>query len=693
MDHGSRKVTASHLRRSAFVYVRQSTLRQVTENQESTRRQYGLRERATALGFAPDQIVVIDSDLGQSGASSDREGFQRLVAEVGLGHVGIVLGLEVSRLARSSTDWHRLLEICALSDTLILDEDGLYDPTDFNDRLLLGLKGTMSEAELHMLRARLRGGLLAKARRGELRLRLPVGLVYDPLGRVMLHPDVQVRETVRLLFQTFSRIGTACGTVKYFSEQRIPFPSPARAGISDEVVFGQLQVARAVQMLHNPRYAGAFAYGRRQERRMPEGRSRSIALPREQWEVLLIDAHPGYITWEEHERIQGQLESTARAYGSERRHGPPREGPALLQGLAVCGRCGGSMSPRYQRRRGQLAPTYICARSTEYRERACQVIAGGGVDSAMSQLLLESVSPHALALVLAVHSELEARAMQIERLRDQQIERAEHEAEHARLRYMAVDATNRLVAGSLEAAWDEKLRALDDIRLRIERERESDRTTLDDATKRRIRALAEDIPSVWSDPAVPHRERKRIMTLLVADVTLTRDDETQQIVIGVRFRGGATTTMRIPAAKSGWQLRQTDADVLARVVALLKMHPIPEVASMLNAEGRTTGAGAPFTKTSVHWLMHRWGFKSCRQHLRESGYLTAKALAALLGRSKTWVRDARRQGGVRACRYNRRDHLYAPIAEQPPSIQARAARHAAGRANRRSDTLTAGGAV
>jgi hypothetical protein len=372
-------------------------------------------------------------------------------------------------------------------------------------------------------------------------------------------------------------------------------------------------------------------------------------------------------------------------------HGEAR--PALLQGLAVCGRCGGSMSPRYHRRGGKLTPMYFCPRSTEHREPACQVIPGGGIDLAMAQLLLEAVSPHALGLALAVHSELEARAMEVERLRSQQIERAEHEAEQARLRYMAVDATNRWVAGSLEAAWDEKLRALDDIRLRIERERESDRTTLDEATKRRIRALAEDIPSVWSDPSVSHRERKRSMALLVADVTLTKEHEAQQIVIGVRFRGGATTTRRTPAAKSGWQLRQTDADVLARVEALLKMHPIPEVASMLNAEGWTTGGGASFTKTAVHWLMHRWGFKSCRQHLREAGYLTAKTLAALLGRSKTWVRDARRQGGVRAYRYNRRDHLYAPITEQPPSIQARAARHAAGRANRRSDTLTAGGAV
>ena len=250
-DATTRKVTASHLDRNAFVYVRQSTLRQVAENQESTRRQYALSERASALGWTPEQIVVIDSDLGLSGASTDREGFQRLVAEVGMGHAGIVLGLEVSRLARNSIDWHRLLEICALSETLILDEDGLDNPKDYNDRLLLGLKGTMSEAELHMLRARMRGGLLAKARRGELRIPLPVGLVYDPLNRVVLHPDAQVRDTLHLFYRTFFRTRAACATVRYFSEHNILFPTSARSNTPTEVLWGRLSLHRAVGVLHN----------------------------------------------------------------------------------------------------------------------------------------------------------------------------------------------------------------------------------------------------------------------------------------------------------------------------------------------------------------------------------------------------------------------------------------------------------
>jgi DNA invertase Pin-like site-specific DNA recombinase len=418
MDSTTRKITAAHLSRQAFVYVRQSTLRQVAEHQESTRRQYGLRERATALGWTAEQIVVIDADLGRSGASTDRVGFQQLVAEVGMGRAGIVLGLEVSRLARNSTDWHRLLEICALTETLILDEDGLYDPTDYNDRLLLGLKGTLSEAELHLLRARLRGGLLAKARRGELRIGLPVGLVYDPLDRVVLHPDAQVRDTLQLFFRTFFRTGAACATVKYFSDHHLPFPAPARSNMTAAVVWGRLRLSRAVSILHNPRYAGAFVYGRRHSRRQPDGHDRTTRIPRDAWHVLLLDAHPGYISWADYERIQEQLHTSALAYGLERRHGPPREGPALLQGVVLCGRCGARMSPRYHRRRGQLIPDYIChARTLQYRDPPCQIIPGGEVDAAMGQLLIETMTPMTMDLTLAVQAELEGRLEQTDRLR------------------------------------------------------------------------------------------------------------------------------------------------------------------------------------------------------------------------------------------------------------------------------------
>jgi DNA invertase Pin-like site-specific DNA recombinase len=693
MDSMSRKVTASQLSRDAFVYVRQSTMRQVAENQESTRRQYALRERATALGWTPEQIAVVDCDLGLSGAETDREGFKTLVAEVGMGRVGIVLGLEVSRLARNSTDWHRLLEICALTETLILDEDGLYNPTDYNDRLLLGLKGTMSEAELHMLRVRLRGGLLAKARRGELRIGLPVGLVYDPLDRVVLHPDAQVRDTLHLFFRTFFRTGAACATVKYFSENNLPFPAPAKSNMTAQVVWGRLSLSRAVHILHNPRYAGAFVYGRRSSRKQPDGHYRTTRLPRDQWQVLLLDAHPRYITWEDYERIQEQLHSSALAYGLERRHGPPREGPALLQGLVLCGRCGARMSPRYHRRGGQLVPDYLCfARTLRYRDKPCQIIPGGGVDAAMGQLLVETMTPMTLDLTLAVQAELEARLEQTDRLRGQQVERAEHEVDHARVRYMEVDPMNRLVAASLEADWNEKLRALQEIRDRVERERAADRSTFDETAKERIRALAENFPAVWNDPTVPHRERKRIMALLVTDVTLTKEDG--QITIGVRFRGGTTTTLCIPVPLNAWRKRQTHPKALARLEELLAAHTDGQAASKLNEEGFTTGAGVPFDLTSVRWLQHRWGIKSYRDHLRAAGYLSATEMAAKLGIGMTQACQWRRSGRLLATPYNERGyHLFHPIEQQPPSIQARVSGLEAGSADRRSATPVARGAV
>ena len=353
------KITPRHLRRQAYLYVRQSTLRQVVENTESTQRQYALRQRAVALGWPIEQVVVIDRDLGQSGASAaDREGFQQLVRDVGLGRAGLVMGLEVSRLARNSMDWHRLLEICALTETLILDEDGLYDPAHFNDRLLLGLKGTMSEAELHVLRARLRGGIVNKARRGELEVPLPVGFVYDTAGRVGLDPDRQVQETLRAFFQTFRRTGSATATVKAFRDQQVPFPRRARFGPHQgETLWGRLEHSRVLGVLHNPRYAGAFFFGRSRQRHTADARLVSERLPREEWTALIPNAHVGYITWEDFEENQRRLRENAQANGADRRRSPPREGPALLQGLAVCGICGDRMTVRYHRRQGTAWPT------------------------------------------------------------------------------------------------------------------------------------------------------------------------------------------------------------------------------------------------------------------------------------------------------------------------------------------------
>ncbi len=427
----SSKVTARHLRRQAYLYIRQSTLRQVMENTESTERQYALRQRAVALGWPIEQVVVIDRDLGQSGASTaDREGFQQLVRDVGLGRVGLVMGLEVSRLARNSTDWHRLLEICALTDTLILDEDGLYDPAHFNDRLLLGLKGTFSEAELHVLRARLRGGIVNKARRGELEVPLPVGFVYDAAGRVTLDPDQRVQDTIRAFFDTFRRTGSATAIVKTFRDRQLLFPRHARHGIRDTGTrWVPLLHARALWILHNPRFAGAFFFGRNRQRR---GDTRIVIerLPRDEWTALIPNAHPGYITWEEFEDNQRRLRENAQAHGGDRRRSPAREGPALLQGLVVCGRCGDRMTVRYHRRHGGLWPTYVCQRrGIAQGAPICQSIPGRGLDDAIGGVLVETVTPLTLEMALIVQQEIQARLDETDRLHRRAVECARYEAD------------------------------------------------------------------------------------------------------------------------------------------------------------------------------------------------------------------------------------------------------------------------
>jgi DNA invertase Pin-like site-specific DNA recombinase len=453
MHEPTHKVAPDHLRRDAYLYVRQSTLYQVANNSESARRQYDLSSRVVGLGWPIERVIVIDVDQGQSGASAaDREGFQRLVAEVSLGKAGIVLGLECSRLARNNADWHRLLQLCALTNTLICDEDGLYDPSAINDRLLLGLKGTMSEAELHFLRARLQGGILAKASRGELALRLPVGFVYDPTGAVMLDPDAGVRQAVEHLFATFAATGSATAVVKAFAAEGLAFPGRHDGGPhSGELYWGPLRHDHALFVLHNPRYAGAYFYGRKKRITDIDGRHRTISKPRQEWTVFIPDAHDRYITLETFEANQARLAANAAARGDDRRAGPPREGPALLQGLVICGRCGRRMTVNYHKRCNEtLMPDYACQNKGIATATApCQIISGSGVDTAVAELVLEQLSPMAIEAALAVSAELTSRAVEADRIRAANIERARYAAETARRRYLAVDPDNRLVS----SAW------------------------------------------------------------------------------------------------------------------------------------------------------------------------------------------------------------------------------------------------
>jgi DNA invertase Pin-like site-specific DNA recombinase len=660
------KVTPGHLARSAYLYVRQSTLRQVFENTESTKRQYGLRERAVALGWPLDRVVVIDSDQGRSGADSDRGGFQKLVAAVGMGEVGVVMGLEVSRLARSSSDWHRLLEICALTDTLILDEDGLYNPAHFNDRLLLGLKGTMSEAELHVLRARLLGGQLAKASRGELEMKLPAGLVNDAAGGVILDPDQQVQSALRAFFDIFRRTGSATGTVRSFREQGLLFPRRVNTGPHQgEAAWGAFLHSRALRVLKNPRYTGTFVYGRSQTRRAPGGGEWRRQLPREEWHTVIRDAHPGYISWEEYEQNFHRLPENAQANGAERRQGPPREGPALLQGLAVCGRCGERMTVRYYTRHQQLVPEYVCQRAgVEHSEPPCQRLLGAELDRAVGELLVEAVTPLALEVALAVQQELEARADGADRLRRQQVESARYQAELAQRRYLRVDPDNRLVAGSLEADWNHKLRALAQAQEEYERQRQADAQLVGDQQRQQILALATDFPRLWCDPAVHHRERKRMIRLLLEDVTLLRTDE---VVAHVRFRGGATHSLHLPLPLSAPQLHKTDPATVAEIDRLFDDHTEAEIATILNEMGLRPGVADRFSQRNL-WLLRRtYGIEDRFTRLRRRGLLTVAEMADRLGVDPHTVLVWRRAGLLRSEAYNdKSQRLYYPPGPDAP---------------------------
>ena len=667
----SNKVTAEHLRRLAYLYVRQSTLRQVHENRESTARQYDLKRRAQVLGWAADQIVVIDEDLGLSGATADnRNGFQRLVAEVGLGRVGLVMGLEVSRLARSSTDWHRLLEICALADTLILDEDGIYDPGHFNDRLLLGLKGTMSEAELHLLRARLIGGQLNKARRGDLWMKPPIGFVYDSSGRVVFEPDQQVQRGVRLLFETFRQTGSALRVVHHFKTEGVLWPRRITSGVrAGELFFGPLEHSRVLGILHNPRYTGAFVYGRTRQRKVIiAGQLRYRRLKREEWSVFLPNMHPGYISWEEFESNQTKLLANANGYGEDRRKSPPREGAALLQGLVICGVCGLRMTVRYHTDHGHLMPEYVCQRrGIQTAEPICQHLPGGQIDQAVTELVLKAVNPASLDVALEVFEELRARQAEVDRLRRAQVERAREEAELAQRQYLLARPENRLVVDNLERQWNEKLTSLSQAEEEYSRMSKSQPSALTDEDRDRVHALASDLPRVWNDPRTPARDRKRMLRLLIEDVTLVKN---QKIHIHIRWKAGATTSMERPLPLSAPDLVRTPADIVELVRVLATEQTDAQIARTLNARWLRTGRKHSFTRLIVRHIRNAYDIPSYVQHLRSNGWLTVPEVAAQMGVHSSTAKRFAVEGVLRAVRADDTGRvLFEPVVGPLPQAQ------------------------
>jgi DNA invertase Pin-like site-specific DNA recombinase len=645
-----------------FLYVRQSSLRQVFENTESTKRQYALRDRAVALGWPIERIHVIDSDLGLSGASAQqRDGFQKLVSEVAIGHAGIILGLEVSRLARNNADWHRLLELAALTHTLILDEDGVCDPAYFNDRLLLGLKGTMSEAELHVLKARLQGGMRNKAKRGELELPLPIGLVYHPNGSVVLDPDQQIHASLQLLFDTYRQTHSASMVVRRFRREGWVFPRRVRRGIGKgEVHWGELNTSRVLQILHNPRYAGAFVYGRTRIARKADLTSTQLKVPQSDWEVLIRDAHVGYIDWDEFERNQVTLRQSATNFCDGARGAMPREGVGLLQGRVICGICGKRMRVRYQRVASALEPYYVClAAAAHHADKPCQSIHGRDVDTAISALLLQTVAPAAIEVALAVEDEIAGRVEQADAMRTKQLERARYDAELARRRYMNVDPANRMVADALEADWNARLRQLDSLQQEHERQRKADQRLLADEARARIRALAADFSVVWNDKRIESVERKRMLGLLIEDVTLIK---AEQIAVHVRFRGGQTTSLMVDKRKPIALIRKTLTEIVAKIDELLETCSDRQVAARLNELGYKNWRGESFTHKKVINIRNAYKLKSRFTRLRERGMLTANELAAQLGVCPTTIYQWGQSGFLRQHRYgNLHRCLFEPV--------------------------------
>jgi DNA invertase Pin-like site-specific DNA recombinase len=603
------KIQGGHHARLAVVYIRQSTGQQVLEHQESTLRQYELAQHAEHLGWAADRVVVIDDDLGKSGTSTaGRTGFQRLVSEVGLGHVGLILGGEMSRLARSCADWYQLLDLCALFGTLIGDADGIYDPALFNDRLLLGLHGTMSEAELHLLHHRLQQGRLHKAQRGELAFPVPMGYVRQPRGEVGFDPDEQVQHVVRLIFRKFEELGTLNAVLRYLVDHHIQVGIRVREGPGK----GRLDWRRPHRtmlqtVLKHPIYAGAYAYGRRQvdPRRMSVGRpqaGRVLAAPAA-WYALLPDRVPAYISWEQYERHLAQLTANqARADTI----GVAREGAALLTGLLVCGRCGCRLTVRY--REATRGHTYICCRhQVDYGVEQCQQLSGLCLDAYVSEQVLRALEPAALELALAAAQHVERERADLELLWRQRLERATYEAERARRQYDAVEPENRLVARSLERGWEEKLAA----RQQLEEEYHRFATTrprlLAAGEQAAIRALAADMPALWYAPSVTAADRKEIIRQVVERVEVAVQGESERVQVRITWVGGLRTEGELarPVARFR-QLSYYPALRAAVETGATAGLSLAAIADHLNAAGYRPPKRCPhFTPPIVHDLLRQ----------------------------------------------------------------------------------------
>lgn len=601
------KIQTYHQDRLAIVYIRQSTLQQVERHGESTKLQYGLVDKAQALGWSREHIVVIDDDLGRSGSNAEgRPGFQRLVAEVGLDRVGLVLGIEMSRLARSCRDWYQLLEVCALFRTLIGDTDGIYDPTSYNDRLLLGLKGTMSEAELHVLKQRMVEGKKAKARRGELVVQLPRGYIKRPSGEIIKDPDEQVQSTINLVFELFEKFSTINGVLTYFVRNKMLMPDRVRTGLDKgDLVWRRPNRPSLGNLLHNPIYAGAYVYGRRpiDPRKKKAGRpatGRTVAKPSE-WEVLLKDKVPAYITWEQYERNLRQLEANSMLG-----IGVPRQGPSLLSGLLICGRCGLRMSTYYTNNSNKLR--YSCTRmSVDYHDPVCQSLVGNPLDQLIEEQVFNALKPSALEVSLKVAEDIERERKNLMSHWDKRLERARYEVERAYRQYNATEPENRLVVRTLEKKWEEALAAEEKLKREHAQFLDDQPSALTMSEREAIRQLASDIPALWASSTTTPEERQEILRLLIERIVIAIEGNTEKVFVEIHWAGGHKTQANLTRPVAKLEQLSYYNELITRAETLRNEGKrFVEIAEILNQEGWKPPKRNPIFKAQmIHSLLTR----------------------------------------------------------------------------------------
>ncbi len=610
------RVGAAHRAKLAYVYVRQSSAGQVRQHQESTELQYRLVDRAAVLGWPRERIEVIDDDLGKSGASgSERCGFQRLIAEIGLGKAGLVLSLDASRLARNNRDWHQLLELCSMFGVLIGDGERLYEPGAYHDRLLLGLSGIMSEAELHQIRLRLHQGERQKAMRGELRLPLPAGLAYAPGGAIILNPDEEVQARLRFVFDKFRELQSARAVMRDLQRHGLLLPvRPIRGPAPHEVAWVAPDSFRVLQILQRPSYAGAYAWGQRRQdptrRRAGRAHGATVKVAIEQWPVCLRDAHPGYISWEEFVANQKRLINNV-ARRADERPGVPRKGSALLQGVAVCGRCGRRMALHYSGPHADY-PVYHCsADQTRTGRPRCQEVRALQVDAEVERVLLASLAPDQIALAAAAVGQIEAETRLLGRQWDLRRERARYEVDRARRQYDAVEPENRLVARSLERAWEDRLRQAEEVEQAFERWQCEQPGPFGPAERAEVLALAGDLPRVWKTAAPA--ERKQILRLVVREVVLDQKREPGQIWMRIIWQTGTSSEHLLQRRVQSYAACAS-ADQLERRVRELNAEGRMdhEVAQVLNAERIMSARGVPFRGETVHLLRKQWNIRTAK---------------------------------------------------------------------------------